>query len=273
MAIIRVLKNKQNPYFMMNKTGINDPRLSLKAKGLLAYLLSKPDGWYINYQDIIKNSHNSVYSIRSAVKELLGFGYMVRTQIRNENGRFGYYDYTVYEKPQSINLRKNRRSPAIGFPHAVHPLTEKHTLLNNDLKNVMTTTTTLSKINIDSPIPVADDSAALKKKNTIIEIFKGLNIKSHLKIFEDFPLDKILIYTTWLKNRNSKMTNPTGFLISALRENWIDYDQEPKIKKVPRWWVYCFPCRKDYQYSSEEKKELICKICKKPVPLREHERF
>ncbi len=273
MSIIRVLKNKKNPYFMMNKTGINDPRLSLKSKGLLAYLISKPDGWYINYQDIIKNSNNSVYSIRSAVKELLHFGYMVRTQIRSENGRFGYYDYTVYERPQAINLRKNRPPPVIGFPHAVNPLTEKRILLSNDFKNIISTTTTFSG-NIPVKLkPAADDSATLEKKNSIIEIFKSLNIKSHLKIFEEFPVDKILLYSEWLKNRKSKMSNPTGFLITALRENWIDYEKDPQVKKTPRWWAYCFPCRKDHQYFSEVKKECICKKCNKPIPFIEHERF
>lgn len=273
MAIIRVLKNKKNPYFMMNKTGINDPNLSLKAKGLLSYLISKPDGWYINYQDIIKNNHNSVYSIRSAVKELLKFGYMIRTQIRNENGRFGYYDYNVYEKPQAINLRKNRASPAIGFPHAVLPLSVNRTPLNNDLKNIMNTTTTLSGSTIIPLKPAVDDSATLEKKNLIIEMFKELNIKSYQKIFEEFPIVKIFLYVTWLKNRTSKISNPTGFLISALRENWIDYSLSPEVKKIPRWWVYCFPCRKNYNYQSQDKIIYTCPICNKSIPLSKHERF
>ena len=52
MSIIRVSKNKNNPYFLMNNTGINDKNLSFKAKGVLAYLISKPDNWYINYRDL-----------------------------------------------------------------------------------------------------------------------------------------------------------------------------------------------------------------------------
>ena len=35
-TIIRVAKNKDNPYVMMNKAGLNDSRLSFKAKGILA---------------------------------------------------------------------------------------------------------------------------------------------------------------------------------------------------------------------------------------------
>ena len=272
MPIIRVLKNKKNPYFMMNKTGINDPRLSLKSKGLLAYLISKPDGWYINYQDIIKTSRNGIKSIRSSVKELLRLGYMVRSQTRCEDGKFGFFDYTVYEVPQSINIRKNSLSPHSPFRHAVKPRAVKRTLLNNDLKNIINTTTTFSSNSLVQPSHAADDSATLEKKNSIIEMFKQLDIKNPLKIFEEFPLDKILAYTRWLKKRNSNMSNPTGFLISAIRENWIDYDQVPDVKKIPLWIAYCFPCRKDYAYRSKEKKPFTCKICKKSIPFHEHKR-
>ncbi len=40
--IIRV-KKCQNNFVMMDKTFLEDTRLSFKAKGILAYLLSKPD--------------------------------------------------------------------------------------------------------------------------------------------------------------------------------------------------------------------------------------
>ncbi|GAI91055.1 unnamed protein product, partial [marine sediment metagenome] len=118
MSIIRVSKDKNNPYFVMNNSGVNDPRLSLKAKGLLAYLMSKPDCWYINYNDIIKHSSNGIKSIRSAISELLSFGYMERAQLRNYNGEYGFYDFIVYEKPLLINIRKNRLSPHSRFGHA-----------------------------------------------------------------------------------------------------------------------------------------------------------
>ena len=35
-SIIRTVKNKDNPYVMINKLGIQDPNLSWAAKGLLA---------------------------------------------------------------------------------------------------------------------------------------------------------------------------------------------------------------------------------------------
>jgi len=70
-----------------------------------------------------------------------------------------------------------------------------------------------------------------------------------------------------------KMKNPTGFLITAIRENWIEYEKTPEVKRVPRWWVYCFPCRKNYNYISEKKIPYTCPKCKNNVPFSEHEKF
>lgn len=43
MATYRINKDKDNPYVMMNKGFIQNPYLSMQAKGLLAYFLSLPN--------------------------------------------------------------------------------------------------------------------------------------------------------------------------------------------------------------------------------------
>ncbi|MCU5830256.1 replication protein, partial [Clostridioides difficile] len=50
MGIIRVSKDKDNPYVVLNKTCLEDVKLSWQAKGLHSYLISKPDHWkiYVN---------------------------------------------------------------------------------------------------------------------------------------------------------------------------------------------------------------------------------
>ena len=42
--VIRVQK-RPSSFVMMDKSFLEDTRLSYKAKGILAYLLSKPDNW------------------------------------------------------------------------------------------------------------------------------------------------------------------------------------------------------------------------------------
>ncbi|MBA7608302.1 hypothetical protein ES703_15479 [subsurface metagenome] len=273
MPIIRVSKDKKNPYFVMNKSCIDDPDLSLKAKGLLSYLISKPNGWYVNYHDIIKHSKNSVYSVRSAVAELLSHGYMERTQIRKSDGQFGYYDYIVYEKPLLINIRKNRLSPHSGFPHTVEPHTVNHTLLSNDIGNIMSTTTTPAAQNLNLSALAAVDPAALEMKKETISLLKKLNILNFKKIFEEFPLNKIFDYAWWITKRKSKMSNPTGFLITSMRENWIDYEPKDTSPRTIIYYAKCPDCGYDCGYERLPGEPVNCRKCKYLIPKKLYEKI
>ena len=100
MGIFRVCKNKDNPYVMLNKGFLNDPNLSFREKGILAYLLSKPDDWKVYQKELEKASTEGRESIRAAIKDLLYFGYLKRHPQKGERGRFSGWDYEVYEAPQ-----------------------------------------------------------------------------------------------------------------------------------------------------------------------------
>lgn len=105
MAIVRVIKDKSNPYVMLNKTCLRDEKLSWKAKGLHSYLLSLPDDWQIYIEDLKNRSKDGRDSTTSAVNELMKKGYIKRTPAKDEKtGRFkGGYDYEVYEMPIEIS--------------------------------------------------------------------------------------------------------------------------------------------------------------------------
>ena len=100
MGIFRVCKNKDNPYVMLNKGFLNDPNLSFREKGILAYLLSKPDDWKVYQKELEKASTEGRESIRAAIKNLLYSGYLKRHLRKGERGRFSGWDYEVYEVPQ-----------------------------------------------------------------------------------------------------------------------------------------------------------------------------
>lgn len=103
MGTIRVNKNKDNPYLIMNKTGLQDTILSWKAKGLLAYLLSLPDDWKVYVDELSNHSKDGLKSTTSGIKELMDSGYMERKLIKDKLGRFEGYDYTLSEMPKTGN--------------------------------------------------------------------------------------------------------------------------------------------------------------------------
>ena len=110
MTIVRAHHNKENPYLTMDKTALEDTRLSWKAKGILAYLLSKPDNWTVYCSELEKRAEDGERSVRSGLKELERYGYLERRRIRgnDEKGRqvFTGWETIVYERP--IKLVKSK---------------------------------------------------------------------------------------------------------------------------------------------------------------------
>lgn len=143
MAIVRVIKDKSNPYVMLNKTCLCDDKLSWKAKGLHSYLLSLPDDWKIYVEDLKNRSKDGRESTSNTIKELINAGYVKRIAKRdNETNKFiGGFEYEVYEIPIAIvdDLPKKGKSRESGNPKTGKPDNretrepENPTLLNNKL--------------------------------------------------------------------------------------------------------------------------------------------
>jgi hypothetical protein len=99
-TIYRVVKNKDNPYVMIDRRPVDNPKLSYKAKGILTYLLSRPDGWEVSVADLIKHGAEGEAAIRSGLKELKQVGHMKYTQARDQ-GRITGWLIEVFEVPIS----------------------------------------------------------------------------------------------------------------------------------------------------------------------------
>ena len=77
---------------------IDDERLSFQAKGIMIYVLSKPDHWRISERSLAAIGPDGRHTVRGALKELEQAGYIRRTRMRLENGTFEWQQ-TLYETP------------------------------------------------------------------------------------------------------------------------------------------------------------------------------
>jgi hypothetical protein len=77
---------------------LNNPDISFKAKGLYAYLNSKPDNWDFSVEGIAAQVKEGIDSVRSGVHELEKTGYLKRIKHQNEKG-FWEIDYMLFENP------------------------------------------------------------------------------------------------------------------------------------------------------------------------------
>ena len=97
MAVMRVHKNAN--FTVMSNYHFREKEMSLKAKGLLSLMLSLPNDWDYSIAGLTTLSKDGKDSVMSALKELEQFGYLIRTRLTDERGRFAGYDYDIYEEP------------------------------------------------------------------------------------------------------------------------------------------------------------------------------
>lgn len=123
MAVIRV--HKTEDYTVMSNTHFREKNMSLKAMGLLSLMLSLPDDWDYSIMGLTTLSKDGKDSVMSALNELEKLGYLKRSCLNDEYGRFAGYDYDIYEQPQAAGTDKSTEEPYAEKPYAENPNTEK----------------------------------------------------------------------------------------------------------------------------------------------------
>ena len=115
MKRIRVEKNKN--YTTISNVFLRDERLSLKAKGFLAMIMSLKDDWDFTIEGFVKITKEGESAIYTAIKELKDFGYCREEKIRDEKKRIVGNEYTFYEEPktQSVDNQLDCENQDLGF--------------------------------------------------------------------------------------------------------------------------------------------------------------
>lgn len=139
MSTVRV--KKDGHYFTASNIPFNDERLSWEARGVMGYLLSKPNDWTISRTDLIKRGDAGRDKIQRILKELEECGYVDRVRRKRPDGTF-YYETTVYEVP-TVDGFAVHGSPVNGKP--VH-------LISTDLTNDESTNKSATKRASLSPV-------------------------------------------------------------------------------------------------------------------------
>ena len=101
--LVRFKVPRNNNFVVIGNHYIRDKNLSLKAIGLLTMMLTLPDNWDFSLTGLAAIRSEGIDAIRSTIKELEKKGYLQKTAIRNENGRFGKTVYEVSEIPKFKN--------------------------------------------------------------------------------------------------------------------------------------------------------------------------
>ena len=171
MAIIR--KKQKERFSIVDNKVIEDERLSFKARGLLIYMLSKPDDWKFYTEELAKRSNkDGISAIKTALNEIEDAGYLTRKQGHKKNGQFTSQDWILTDT--------STNSPQVEKPLADKPLAGKALADNQPLPNTdfKPNTDHTNKDDDDQPVESAFNLAQLAG----INVNSGLN----LPVFTDY---------------------------------------------------------------------------------------
>ena len=89
-------------YSVVHNDLIEDKRISFKARGLLIYLLSKPDHWRTTAAYLASVSPDGIHAVRTGLQELELYGYVKRLKKQNASGQWATQT-VVFDQPQPVD--------------------------------------------------------------------------------------------------------------------------------------------------------------------------
>jgi len=125
-----IIRHKsEDPFARIPKSMLDDQNLSWKAKGILCYLLGKPDDWKARTMDIQRHGVNGGSSVQTGLKELRKTGYAKLERV-TERGRVTGWLLHISDSP--VYNGQNTKKPDVENPLLEKPDVENRSLTKNE---------------------------------------------------------------------------------------------------------------------------------------------
>lgn len=239
-----ILKRSLSSNFTQVSNGfIQDNKISILARGLGVFLLSKPNNWVINQENISKELEIGRDKLKRIFNELIIHGYMHRCRYttfakKNEQSVFYYISDSkeyLYEEVISRDIKSNLPTYEQNtlIPLTKNPLPET-SFTKNPTNNIININNNLSFKNKDINKKENNNTDSLLldflnfhldevTKNNVLKISPRITLEEFKTIFEKCTTEYKLGYS---KNLNST-------LILALKKEWR-FQSSEKIEKDKR---------------------------------------
>lgn len=118
MSLVVYSKN----FAQVHNLAMEDSRLSLKAKGLLAYLNSKPSDWDFSSYRIALETKDGKDSIKAALRELDELGYIERKKLGSGRMQISICDFAPKDAKSDSGCHPKSRNPSQDpYPKSENP--------------------------------------------------------------------------------------------------------------------------------------------------------
>lgn len=139
MTTIRVATRQR--FTTIDRQTVNNDQLSFRARGVLLWLLDKPDDWTCSAETLARAGTEGRDAIRSALTELETLGYLIRERRQDKTTGQWASSWTIYETPGHAE----DGFPGLGDPESGDPdLGEPGLLQKTDYQKTETETSSLS---------------------------------------------------------------------------------------------------------------------------------
>ena len=232
MSIQRVPRPESN-FYILDKQISGDRKLSWAARGLLIYLLGKPDNWKISVASLISETQESARpagrdAVYAILKELQVTGYIRKIQAIQENGAFEPVDYLVSESP--LTDYPEAAEPLTAEPLTAEPLTAEPLTANPRLPSIdVNQVLTLTKDREAPAVPLSVDKSSKTENQTAValpphidqELWKGfMEIRADKKVVNSTSALKLIIKELNLYHQAGYDVNRV--IEASIRNSWND---------------------------------------------------
>ena len=239
MAIIR---NNTQQFTIVAQTIMRDDRLSLKETGLLVRLLSLPDNWEFSENGLTQIfKQDGQAAIRTGLKKLEEYGYLTRKRTRDNTGKLGCVEWTVYDCPHVEN------------PHLDNSHLDNSHLNNSHMENRPQSITNVSITNESSPNESITNSKKERKAGKEKE-------KSFDSIIEEYTEDQELRETLgeFLKMRQRIRKPMTNYAFTLMLKKLDKMGSTKKEKmdllnqSIVNGWLDVYPLKQNGQNTQKK---------------------
>lgn len=215
MANTIIRAPRRNRYLVLDQRIVDDTRLSWAARGMLAYLLSRPDNWEVRVTDVQRRGNLGRDGTYKLISDLRSTGYVEFQQARDARGCIRGGSYIVREIPNP----PRPESPDTDVPEPAVPYPVDPEALTTTEVNLLPSTTTTTY-------------------NTK-ERFSNPDQPTHTIVFPDW------ISAEQQRAAREKVARFESALAQMLIDEWVGAISAGRIKKSPLGYLHELAARLD----------------------------
>lgn len=259
-------------FTVLPNTLLQDRRLSYTARGLLADLLSRPDGWSEDGRRMADTSPQGRHAIAKALRELTALGYYRVDRVRRGDGTF-VSEAHVYDTPHTApGLTRPGSGTAAADDRGANPVKDRGkepTLPAQRSKTAQAGGDRTGTGEVGRPKPPATEPASDSPTGkAVATLFRVLRPEPRLRLGTVEALALAPLVTSWLERGYGQrdlaeallggLPNHVHSAPAILRDRLtrkLPPAPEPAVPAAPRWAGECGACARPIPHAG------VCRSC------------